>query len=460
MTVSMIAKRSDPWLSATMLVVSVATLGRALQVGDGILKDGTIPWLAIALATCAVGALAPLPRGRASYGRAELVGVIGAVLAWQTIEMFTRTPFNELSDVSAWFGRYQVGVIGAGLLAGAALVAPGWLRHACFALLLVSYVILGASVLRLAREPHLDDVYTFQRDAAEALARGENPYALTFTAVIGPEWYGPGLWDNGRLLFGYPYMPLTLLLAWPGQALAGDYRYALLAAMALSAMLIAYAPRRPGVVSFGAAAMLLLMPRAMYVLERGWSEPLVVLLLAATVFCALRLPRAMPWVLGLYLASKQYVPFGLGAAAMLVAQPLTARAAVTAFGKALLTAAVVTLPFVLWDARAFWHSAVALQFNQPFRWDSLSFLAWMRGGDRSPLPAPLLAVPFVAVAAATALVLWRCRHTAAGFAAGTALVFFAFFAFNKQAFANYYYFVTGAMCCAVASAVPDDRVEA
>ena len=454
----MIAKRSDPWLSATMLVVGVATLGRALQVGDGILKPGTMPWLAIAFAACVAGVIVPLPVGRASYGRAELIGVIIAALAWQVLEMLTRTPFNEVNDVSDWFGRFQVGVIGAGMLAGAALLASGWLRHACFALLLVAHVTLGVSVLRLSPEPVID-VYVFQRDASDAISRGNNPYALTFPDVIGPEWYGPGLSINGRLLFGYPYMPLTLLLAWPGHALAGDYRYAALAAMALSAALIAYAPRRPGVVSFGAAALLLLMPRGMYVLERGWSEPFVLLTFATTVFCAARLPRATPWVLGLFLASKQYVPFGIGTVLLLVQQPLNLRATATLLGKAFVAAAVVTVPMVLWDLAAFWRSAVALQFNQPFRWDSLSFLAWARGGGREPLPAPMLAVPFVALALATAAVLWRCRHTVAGFAAGTALVFFAFFAFNKQAFANYYYFVIGAMCCAVATAAPLEHEE-
>jgi hypothetical protein len=133
---------------------------------------------------------------------------------------------------------------------------------------------------------------------------------------------------------------------------------------------------------------------------------------------------------------------------------MTIRAAGSILIKVFVAAALVTLPFVFWDVGAFWHSAVALQFNQPFRWDALSFLAWWRGGDRSPLPAHVLAIPFVALAVATAAVLWRCRHTPAGFAAGTAMVFFVFFALGKQAFANYYYFVIGAMCCAVATATP------
>ena len=36
-------------------------------------------------------------------------------------------------------------------------------------------------------------------------------------------------------------------------------------------------------------------------------------------------------------------------------------------------------------------------------------------------------------------------------AAAVAIVMFTFIAFNKQAFANYYYFVIGALCCAVAA---------
>jgi hypothetical protein len=456
----MIAKRSDPWLSATMLVVGIATLGRALQVGDGILKPGTIPWLAIAFAACVTGVLVPLPLGRASYGRAELVGVIAAALAWQVLEMLTRTPFNAAGIASPWFAQFRVGAVGLGMLAAATLLARGWVRHVGFALFVAGFVMLGASVLRMSRAPDID-VFVFQRDAAGALARGDNPYAITFPDIYGPgsPWYAPGVAADGRLRFGYPYMPLTLLLAWPGQALAGDYRYALLAAMAASAALVAYAPRRPGVVSFGAAALLLLMPRSIYILDRGWSEPLVVFTLAATVFAAERWPRAMPWVLGLYLASKQYVPLGVGTALLLARQPIDVRAVGSMLGKALLAAAVVTMPLALWDFGAFWRSAVTLQFNQPFRWDALSFLAWWRGGDRSPLSAPMLAIPFVALALATAAVLWRCRRTPAGFAAGTALVFFAFFAFNKQAFANYYYLVTGAMCCAVATATSRPEYE-
>jgi hypothetical protein len=222
---------------------------------------------------------------------------------------------------------------------------------------------------------------------------------------------------------------------------AGDYRFAQLAAITLGAALIAYS--RPGLMSFASAAILLLQPRGMYIVERGWSDPFVLLPLSGVVFCAARLPRAAPWIMGLFFASKQYVLLSGCAALLVVGRPAL-------LARAVLAACAVTFPLVLWNVEAFWQSAVVLQFRQPFRWDSLSFVAaWMQGNRQ--LPGMALAVPFIAVGAASALVLWRCGKTPAGFAAGTALILFAFFAFNKQAFGNYYYVVIGAMCCAIAA---------
>jgi hypothetical protein len=56
---------------------------------------------------------------------------------------------------------------------------------------------------------------------------------------------------------------------------------------------------------------------------------------------------------------------------------------------------------------------------------------------------------FLAAAAAIALVLWRAPT---GFAAASAIVFLIFFAFIKQAFTNYDYFVIGVLCVAAAAA--------
>ena len=119
------------------------------------------------------------------------------------------------------------------------------------------------------------------------------------------------------------------------------------------------------------------------------------------------------------------------------------RSAGTALGVAL----IVTLPLALWNAAAFWHSVVVVQFLQPARPDALAYPAWLV----PDLPAVATFAGFLALIAAIGLGLWRTPRTPAGFTAAVALAYFAFFAFSKQAFANYYFFVIGALCVAVAA---------
>jgi hypothetical protein len=82
---------------------------------------------------------------------------------------------------------------------------------------------------------------------------------------------------------------------------------------------------------------------------------------------------------------------------------------------------------------------------------------WIYHQHGSKLP---VGVAFAAMGVGMALALWRCPRDPAGFAAAVAMTYLPFIAFNKQAFANYYYFVIGALCCAVA-AIPvwDERPE-
>jgi 4-amino-4-deoxy-L-arabinose transferase-like glycosyltransferase len=282
------------------------------------------------------------------------------------------------------------------------------------------------------------------------LLAGKNPYTLTFPNIYGDSsaFYGPGMSVDNRLQFGFPYPPLSLLLAVPGAILGGDFRYSQLIALAAGGALIALA--RGGRMGLAAAALYMFSPRGFFVLEQGWTEPYVVALLALVVFCACRFRAGLGVALGLLLASKQYMILALALVPLL--QPLgpnrrprwrwIAALAIPAIA----VATIVTMPLALWDLPAFIHSVVALQFHQPFRADALSFLAafaYVTGGH---LPG---GCGFVAATLATLLALRRCRCTPAGFSAATAFVFFSFFAFNKQAFCNYYSFVVGALCVAL-----------
>src|SRR5206468_1986724 len=82
------------------------------------------------------------------------------------------------------------------------------------------------------------------------------------------------------------------------------------------------------------------------------------------------------------------------------------------------TVAVVTLPFVLWDPRAFLHSTTALYVGM-LRTDSISLLAWLN--VRTGIRPPML-VTTIAGFVAAALAAWRAPRGAAGFAAALAFV--------------------------------------
>jgi hypothetical protein len=315
-----------------------------------------------------------------------------------------------------------------------------------FPIVLVIHAAIGGWIIESSPWPAID-VFMFQRDASAQLIAGGSPYTVQYPNIYGAEtnYYGPGLSRAGKLGFGFPYPPLSLLLILPGHLVAGDFRYAHLAAVIGAGVLMAYA--RPGPVAVAAACLYLFTPRVFFILEQGWTEPLVVLLLAATIFCACRTPRAMPYAYGLLLAVKQYLVLAVPIAYVLARAANTNLAAILT--RSLAVGVAVTLPFVLWDPRPFIESVVTLQLHQPFRPDSLSYLAWVatRGG---PVVSGALAFAVAAVALVPAL--WLTARTPSGVAASVALVYFAFFAFNKQAFANYYLFVIGAMCCAIAAA--------
>src|SRR5262249_45456317 len=149
-------------------------------------------------------------------------------------------------------------------------------------------------------------------EAANALARGEDPYAISYPNVFGPDvdfFYPPGVLKDGRVFTGYPYPPLPMMLTTPAHLMLGDVRYAHLAAILCASALIATIRRDRIGLLFG--ALFLFLPPGIYVLQWSWIEPLSALFLVQTLYCGLRKPRLTWLPLGLFLASKQYLPIAL-----------------------------------------------------------------------------------------------------------------------------------------------------
>jgi DNA-binding CsgD family transcriptional regulator len=265
---------------------------------------------------------------------------------------------------------------------------------------------------------------------------------------------------DGQLQFGFDYPPPVLLLAAPGELLAGDYRYSYLACMTAAGGLMAAGGGPLGTLS---AALFLFTPRGFFVLEQGWTEPASVFLLALTVYLARRShrshhhTRATAAVLGLFLVSKQHLILAAPLGWLLLSHHrLERKQTLEWLSWVLAPAAVITLPFLLWDAEAFMRSVVLVHLGMPFRPEALTFSSWLISVGRERLPT---AAGFITFGVTSAACLWRVARTPAGFAASVALCYATFFAFGRQAFANYYYFVLAALCCAVA-AVPARSLDA
>jgi hypothetical protein len=455
-------RRNPHWLFAVALGFAGVAVGYAVHVRDGEYTPEALKWVSVALALCVTGVALPRVPDPRQYGNRLVVAALAIAASFQFYQLLRSPPggWNWWSDdvrrvSSAGLRFFYGGVAAAFLLTLGLLRDDRRVRRACLPLLLGVHFALGVWMIRASPAPHID-VFEFQQEGAAALLRGSNPYTATFTDIYhgtpqekDREVYGKGLSEQGKLKFGFPYPPVSLYLAALGYAVAGDHRYAQLVAMTLAGAFVACC--RPGRLAALAAALVLFTPRGFFVLGRGWTEPFVVLMVAATVFCACRRSRwGLPVALGLLFAVKQYMIFAAPLALLLAPRPWTFRSVLGLLLPAGVVAAAASAPLALWDWHAFYHSAFTVQKVAPFREDALSYLVWIYHQHGTKLP---VGVAFAALGAAMALSLWRCPRDASGFAAALAVSYLAFIAFNKQAFANYYYFVIGALCCAVA-AVP------
>jgi hypothetical protein len=453
---------SAGYFRVILLALAATMLGTAISAHQGIYSPAAISFLAVALVLALAGVLMPAELGRFVWMPRAVWVVLLACFALQFAEAIGHAPLDSgafMQRVPAvgsngfvWQPQpmplYWTVLIIAAVICGQLAIPRLSLGRFTLPLLIGLQSVAAVWVIGRDADPFID-VFEFQTQSSKALLNGVNPYDIHFDSIYDLDstrrLYAPGDFsaDGRRLLFGYVYMPLTLLLTIPGYLL-GDVRYSMVAAVALAALLMGL--MRPGRLGIAAAAGLLFMPRTLNVIDFAWTEPLAVALLALTVFCAIRFPKLTPFAFGLMLASKQDMPFALVLSPLLFGwewRPLLA-----ALLRAAVTALVVTLPLVLSDVGAFVHSAVLFQLHQPFRPFALSFLVlWHPSADNPPSAT----IGFIALVVVAGLALWRLRPGPANFAAGLAVSYFAFFAFNKHAFMNYYFFVIAALWCSVAA---------
>ncbi len=427
-------------------------IGYAVQISNGHLHNQSIAWVSAAILVLLIGVVWH-PPGAWRLGKQDLVLAILVVgAAFQFTRLYTAQPVIYLSggqSLSPFFGAVALAAMLTGLGLSKHTLVERWQPW----LLVAVFCYAGQWVLKLSPDPAID-VFVFQRDALAALLTGNNPYELTFPNIYGNNAnYGPGIVEGGRLQFGYPYLPLSLLLVLPGEIL-GDFRYAQLIALAITALM--FARLAPGPVGRTLAAVYLFTPRIFFILEQSWTEPLLVFTATLVLWIAWRRPHWLPYAVGLLFVTKQFLVIVVPIVYLLIRyQSIELKQAGPWVLKVVVTGAIVTLPFALWGFDGFWKSVVMLQFHLPFRPDSLSYLAFFATEGQPPITHYFA---FLIAGFGSLLAFWRVPRNPAGFFVSAALIFILFFAFNKQAFCNYYFLVLGLSCVAVAACFPGDPV--
>jgi hypothetical protein len=196
---------------------------------------------------------------------------------------------------------------------------------------------------------------------------------------------------------------------------------------------------------------MLLMPRSLFVVTKGWTEPAVILAVAGMLWAVARRPRRSWVAMGLMLAVKQYCVLLLPVMALMG----DAKGRWWRVGKACALAAVVSAPLALWDVQSFWRSVVLFQLRQPFRIDALSYLAMLKKLSGVELSS---GIGFVGAGLVAAWCWRRAERSLGELMMGGSLMLLVFFAFNKQAFANYYMLVAALTAFAAALTMPEAQV--
>ena len=393
------------------MALTACMLGYTVDISYGIYNPVAVRMLALTTVVCMV-AIA-LPRVKAVESLPSSIGLV-AMAAGIVLEAALILMKHEGYPL---ISRGTAIVAALGVLQAFDLKR---LRLPLLAIALIAFAIaLSLAFLRYAPSPAID-VLVFQQMGAEGLLHGQNPYAFRYPSLYPPQRRStaPVLLARTTGSIRFSVLSLSLLMVVPAYALGGDIRFAHVIGVVATAGLMGVA--RPGRRAGLAAILFLLTPTVFFVVEHSWTEPLLAFTFSLAMFCALRWPRGLPFALGLLFATKQYTVFMVPLVWLLINEPRTLKKMVVLLAQAAAVALAITLPFFLWDPRAFYWVVVAFQFLQPFRLDALSYLVWLH--HTYPRLTIGWWVPFVSVVPAIALALWRCPRTPAGFAAAVTLV--------------------------------------
>lgn len=357
--------------------------------------------------------------------------------------------FSHVPVEWAWTGR---GVLAAAAVAAAAAL---WFRRPRLALGTAFAAYAAATVIAIRTDPSPRiDVWITLQQAADAMSRGENFYAVTWVD-------SPGIQD------AFTYLPWTAVLLAPGRWIAGDVRWmhlvwALVLTIGFWQLGTAARERRPAAataldprwVAAAAGSAILLVPGTLIQVDQAWTEPL---LLTGLTWWAVLMTRGRAWwaivPLALACASKQHLALVLPL--LLAWRPFgPARAIATGA----LTGALIA-PWFLTAPADFVRDTVILLMNfPPIRFANTWYL-YLQHYHGITLPFWVTGLIVLGTLALAMLLIHRRQPPLGELLRWSALMLLVANLVNKQAFYNQYWLVGALVALSLIADQADHRAE-
>jgi len=397
-----------------------------------------VPIVVVLTAAAVVLALWQWLGWRVRLTRPAVTGALaGSALATLAVPLFSYLAPRGLAVATTLL---VVGPLTCAVLLWSKGIRAAWLGGG---VALVAYAAAAATAVVSDPRPRIDVWVTLQQ-ASDALLRGENFYAMS--------WSGsPGIQD------AFTYLPWTAVLLAPGRWLFGDVRWALLLWMLVAVggvwqLVRTRGRERRSEVWLGAAvtALVLLAPGTLTQVDQAWTEPL---LLAGLVWWAVLVHRGHAWwavlPLALACASKQHLALLLPV--LLVWRAFGWRRAVATGA---LTGALIA-PWFLASPADFVHDTVSLlvSFHAIRFANTLYLLALNTFGVT--LPFWVTGAVVLGALLAIGVTVWRRQPRLAELLRWLALLLLVANLVNKQAFYNQFWLSGALVVLSFAVAGPD-----
>ncbi len=356
--------------------------------------------------------------------------------------------FSHVPAEWAWTGR---GVLATAAVAEAAALWF-WRPRLALGTAFAAYAAATVIAIRTDPSPRIDVWITLQQ-AADAMSRGENFYAVTWVD-------SPGIQD------AFTYLPWTSVLLAPGRWIAGDVRWMHLVWVLV--LTIGFwqldgrcgaggRPPRQRLTSRSRpppGPAILLVPGTLIQVDQAWTEPL---LLTGLTWWAVLMTRGRAWwaivPLALACASKQHLALVLPL--LLAWRPFgPARAIATGA----LTGALIA-PWFLTAPADFIRDTVILLMNfPPIRFANTWYL-YLQHYHGITLPFWVTGLIVLGTLALAMLLIHRRRPPLGELLRWSALMLLVANLVNKQAFYNQYWLVGALVALSLIADQADDRAE-